>query len=940
MALATLYSLPHQHHSLTSHEAHDFLMEFQARNVRRKLQSIQMRIVDMAKKGRQDVPVGDEEQITFGSSWLACLMVLMQPDTHSAERLFCAQTLMHRLRRSKMAEAIDLEIEIQPGTYHADTTLRSYQDWITACHAPLGQLIARHLENSATASNNFIQDEERIKCELSLITLAFLAFHHSLQVDEHTQPLLTTLGAAMAAIALRLRYTPQSMAQGVPASSTPMVHMILHALQTVAPPHHDISLCACACLGAIPDTILASPGGARSKISIDPRCLVAAHEELRNPATGVYPLWQALAGTTNTTALLWTCERWAKYLPLPWEGFVEPSLTHVQRNLEHPSSMAYLVAIFEAASKTPEKILSFSLGLDPQNQANKKRQSSKSKKRQKELLEEGSTDGKRSEAMAEFHHRGDIACKTAAIVWNDLQPVIASSPEGVACLCACVNVCLPHWIRHAPTQSPELVQSIMAAFQEVCLHPDRNIRGQTYEPLCNLHSAMQELDESSPLESIMVDHLFNCSMRLATSCGYPSDYFDYMSQDNDDELEIERNDVRDVLRAVSGGEDHYSGPPKAFSLRVLDSIVRTCTESILHQHDSNGLPHETAVHALSALAKPLNLLAEAYVRNELPRPEAIETLAVACRGLSCLAERLVDALPRLPVSQVFLLPRLLNLGIASLCPAFSALCRQSQGLSAELNRTLATVMQAAALSVVHIPELAHESTLEHSQFDIRGAFRSPGGEDHVGILVFQRLSTEGDELVQHVVRLGHENGGTLLMDLCRVHDNLKAIENERGPGIHHGKGVTPRTRRILLETISRFTKTAKSTPGLLEDGGAQAEKLLQDLFHSTVVSIVKCKSQHMDASTLFQICEETFDLASFSPFLVSQLFASSIEPLARECVSSMIQAGVYGYEQPLIRDGPDEALIQVRKCTSLLSLLCSDTLLTLLFYSGAASGQR
>lgn len=914
LALATLYSLPHRRESLSSHDAHNYLIEFQARNVRRKLQSIQQRQVDLSKRGgSQEASAADEEAISFGSSWLASLMVLIQPDTHSAERLFCAQTLMHRLRRSKMAEAIDIEIESSPGIYQGEATLKAYHEWIDAWHAPLGRQIASHLEKSTTiAPSNLIQDEERSKCELSLLTLAFLACHHSIHEDEHTTPLLTTLGSAMAAIALRLRYTPQSMAHGVPASSTPMVHMILHALQSVAPPSHDISLCACISLGAIPDTILASPGGTTGKLSIDPRCAMAAHEELRNPVTGVYPLWEALSGTTNTTALLWTFERWAKYLPLPWEGFVEPSLKYVKLNMGHSYGMAYLVTIFEAASKNPDQILSFSLGLDPQNpQTSKKRQSSKSKKRQKEVLEEVSTDCKRNEAVAEFNHRGDIACKTVAAVWNDLQPIIVSTPEGVSCLCACANVCLPHWVRHSPTQPHELIHSIMTAFQDLCLHPNRDIRGQTYEPLCNLHAAMQERENYS-LESVMTDHLFKSSMHLATSCAYPPDYFDYLSHDNDDEIEIERNDVRDVLRTVSGGEDVYSGPPRAFSLRVLDGIVRSCTESIMYQHDSNGLPHESAVHALSALAKPLILLSEAYVRSELASPASIETLAVACRGLSFLAEKLVDALPQFPVSQVFPLPRLLNLGIASLCPAFSALCRHCQGDIGELNGTIRVAMQAAALSVVHIPELTIESTLGHSQFDIRGAFRSPGGEDHVGILVFMRLASEGDELATHVVRLGHEHGGNLLLDLCRVHNDLKCIEIQRGPGIHHGKGVTPRTRRILLETISRFAMIANSTPGLLNDGGMHVDNLLQELFHSSVTSIVNRKSQLMDADTLFQICEETFDIASFSPTVVSQLFAPSSKPLAIECVSTMLQSGVYGYERALLCDGPDTALIQVR----------------------------
>jgi hypothetical protein len=577
----------------------------------------------------------------------------------------------------------------------------------------------------------------------------------------------------------------------------------------------------------------------------------------------------------------------------------------------HPSAMAYLVAIFEAAAKKPDQILSFALALDPQNpQSAKKRQSSKSKKRQKEMLEEASTDERRSEAIAEYQHRGDIACKTAAVVWNDLQPNILSTPEGVSCLCACANVCLPHWIRHSPGQSHDLIQSIMASFQDLCMHPSRDVRGQTYEPLCSLHLAMLEV-EHSPLEPLIVDHLFRSTMHLAKSCGYPSDYFDYMSQDSDDELEIERNDVRDVLRAVCGGEDAGSEPQKSFSLRVLDAIVRTCTESIVKQRDSNGLPHETAVHALSALAKPLILVAESFVRNELSTPESIESLSVACRGLSFLAEMLVDALPKLSLSRIFPLHRLLNLGFASLCPAFSILCQSSQGLTAEMNETIRNVMQGAISSVVHIPELAVESTLENSQFDIRGAFCSPGGEDHVGILVFVRLAGEGDELAAHAIRLGHERGGTLLMDLCRLHNDLKGFETERGPMVHHGKGVTPRTRRILLETISRLSTAGKSALGSIEESGIQAEKQLQELFQSAVISISTCSLQTMDAATLFQICEETYDIASFSSSMVSQLFAVSSEPVVTECVSTILRAGLYGYERPLISDGPDVALVQV-----------------------------
>ena len=175
------------------------------------------------------------------------------------------------------------------------------------------------------------------------------------------------------------------------------------------------------------------------------------------------------------------------------------------------------------------------------------------------------------------------------------------------------------------------------------------------------------------------------------------------------------------------------------------------------------------------------------------------------------------------------------------------------------------------------------------------------------------------------------------MDLCRLHNDLKCIEKERGPMIHHGKGVTPRTRRILLETISRLSTVGKSSPGLIEDGGIQAEKQLQELFTSAAISIRNYRSQTMDAATLFQICEETFDVASFSPSMVSQLFTASSEPLCTECVPEILRAGVYGYERPLISDGPDAALIQVRAPYAATSF-SSRRQLTDAFVVGSASG--
>mmetsp|Transcript_30193 Transcript_30193/g.46055 ORF Transcript_30193/g.46055 Transcript_30193/m.46055 type:complete len:1307 (-) Transcript_30193:228-4148(-) len=922
IALSVLYSLPSScPQNLTSQQAHDFLLSIQSRNVRRQLQSIQQSQIDMVKKGNyQKDDLNENSFITWGSSWLASVMVLLSSDSHPAERLFSAQTLMHRVRRVKLVEAIDLEIETPPGGFNTEVILSTYYKWISlSSHDTLRDIIADYFQS------NRAQDEEKVKGELSLLTVAYIAYHNAatIPVDEHTQPLLTTLGATMSAISMRLRYTPQSIADNMPASPTPIVHMILQALEKISTrctlqnqATSAFSLCACALLGAIPDTLLASPGGARGKFSIDPRCLVAAHKELRNPDTGVHVVWQATTiHTSPNLSLLWTFERWAKYLPLPWESFVQKTLDYLVTNggmLQHPYALSYLIAIFEGASWKVDQIITFSLGLDNQNvEGGKKKQSSKSKKRQKDIVKKSTTDFVVEEAKAERIHRGDVACRTTANIWKHLEPILKSSPEGASCLCACANACFPYWTQHPSSGGIELIRLIMTSFQDICGSLNRNIRGLAYEPLCNLHSAMQETSAAeSPFQDLMTDHLFQCSMKLATSCRYPSHYFDHMTIDSDEELEVERNDIRDVLRAISGGEVTYSGPPSKSSLQVLHYIVQACTKSILEDVDSAGLPHETAVHALTALAKPLNCLGEAFVRGELENPRLIEILDTTMKALSYVGEKLVKVLPTLRVAEVFPLSRIFDLGFASLCPALSSICQKGHFPTA-LGLCIQNAMHAAFLSLIHIPELVAESTLDHSPYDIRGAFRGPGGEDHVGILLFSRLANEGEALAKHVLSLGHANGNNLLQDLCKLHGDLKVIENERGAGIHYGKGVTPRTRRILLETISTFTKLAKSTPGLLQDGGTEADRMLRELFESAVMHLSRIpRPGNFDEKTLFEICEHTYDISAFDASLVSCLFSDSSEPIVLDCVSTMMEAGVYGYRNCMTCNGKDKEMVQ------------------------------
>ena len=140
---------------------------------------------------------------------------------------------------------------------------------------------------------------------------------------------------------------------------------------------------------------------------------------------------------------LTTCEQWAKYVSLPFElvhatipvinesfasvgqhnqyGHHHHQQLHEDRQPLSPiaaAAMAYWIAIVEGGTWTVEQILTCSL-LQPteaSRQPNKKRQSSRSKRRNKEVLEERTTSDLFTQAQEEALNRGMVACRTALFV--------------------------------------------------------------------------------------------------------------------------------------------------------------------------------------------------------------------------------------------------------------------------------------------------------------------------------------------------------------------------------------------------------------------------------------------------------------------------------------------------------------------------------------------
>ena len=226
---------------------------------------------------------------------------------------------------------------------------------------------------------------------------------------------------------------------------------------------------------------------------------------------------------------------------------------------------------------------------------------------------------------------------------------------------------------------------------------------------------------------------------MSISCSYPTDYFRDLSIDNDEELEFERNDVRDVVRSVSSldsgnfGGDNSKSP----SILILEYFLNTIHSTIHEAAHHSILPQESIIHALSALAKPLNKLGKKYA--ELPSQNDVGVIITTLSSYHRLFEQLNTAFQYLPTSQILPDSRLGLMGVASLAPFFSSLAdvKQRQApneaelrMIQALDATLRVALEHSILATTKIPELAAESTLKITRYDIRGTMRGPGGEDH------------------------------------------------------------------------------------------------------------------------------------------------------------------------------------------------------------------
>jgi len=327
------------------------------------------------------------------------------------------------------------------------------------------------------------------------------------------------------------------------------------------------------------------------------------------------------------------------------------------------------------------------------------------------------------------------------------------------------------------------------------------------------------------------------------------------------------------------------------SILILQRIVNACDTAIQEAIASDHLPNETVVHILSALAKPLNKLGKMY--KQQPSDIGSDILLMALQSIGNVEEQLNMSFDTRSISELLPLSRLVLMGAASLSPLLSHLVEAmsssspvagdtEKNLFITLQRTILSSLQHAMLSTAKIPELIAESTLKSTRYDIRGAMRGPGGEDHVGCIALLRMSNESDILA----RAMFEIYPTILQDLSNLHHALKESELRRGVNIDYGDGVCPVSRRMIIKVISHFS-LIKMKQG---NQSSEVQAILQQLLQAPLIELRSQASAPQSAEQVFRICEASFDLSYFSPKLVADVFSSNFEDL-----STMFQCLLAGY---------------------------------------------
>lgn len=666
-------------------------------------------------------------------------------------------------------------------------------------------------------------------------------------------------------------------------------------------------------------------------------------------------------------------------LPLFLSTTQEQNIVNKKKKSHHliqESILSFLQSIFDMACYTPEQILAFSSGISILSSSNhtskdkgkltggkkgkvasmKNSASKTTKKRYEKRLNNLSQSENNPLGIAtlESEQQKQVAMQIAIYFMSHFETLLVAlnshhekekdeeqKERILDVVCSCCSACLPYIIQlilhddmnnNNTQQQQQIINAASELFpkmldllqQQICCSNSTRIRYLAISPIFSLYSeatshTLQTLNANQDaLLNYSLQGIFSCVMTLAEKCAYPHNYFhpNYLGEEVDEELERERNDIRDLLRLVTTTPQQQTTKQNndshlniIFALELLNRIVQVCHDAVnkieTNNNNNNEMPSEVVLHALSALAKPLNKLTSTVLsmtnnnnnnhsqHKQYYIEKGCETIQFTMQTLLKSSQILNQgfATTNMTSSVTIMLPisRLLCIGIASLAPMFSNLLMTStpptnnnnnnenflhmlQILQNTARECLISSIHMAFQSTLLIPEILHPFDVSDGSNDIRGAMHTPGGEDHVGALLIMRLCNEAN-ICTHLFT--NENDQTqFLNELSNLVNQLSDIEIKRGYGVNHGQGVIPKSKRILIESASRVavmfcsSSSSSSTPpsSSLPVNVQNILYGMMNIYLDQILALLSSGQQHppMTKEVYYYGCEACFSLAAFS----------------------------------------------------------------------------
>jgi hypothetical protein len=469
---ASNVGLPNQH------AANDWLTQFQSRNLKRNLQSM---------RGKEVVSL-DRLPLGCGSTAWACITVLLNSESSVLHKTLASQTLVHRMRRMKLVEAIDMEMELVSSPQDCQELLQATgqlngneqvaERILQFVKEVLSQISPLTL--SILQSTQLVLTEESAKGQIMIHTILVIVFQVA-QASPHETSLLASLSTFLSLVALKMRQ-PSMLCTLREAIDRVYAHV--HSTCSPSLYFYIASYVA----ANLPEEVL-SP---HSTISIHGQELKQTQIELYTSGSTYVESWLSNEGPLECK--LAVLQGWSMFILLS-QSAVEKSAAVLREAL--------------SATQYQELALKCLAALVEMNEDDDITDKPKSKQSGKSEI-----DHQHAVCLSDLQQRGRVACQVVAHVWDSLVHLPHSRLFWTT-LTSLSRTCLVYMVKSGDWDA-KLAGGLTQANIDLCSHADPSVRLLSLDVLSDLCHAMEGMDETSAANQESIESIVQLFVAVST----------------------------------------------------------------------------------------------------------------------------------------------------------------------------------------------------------------------------------------------------------------------------------------------------------------------------------------------------------------------------------------------------------------------------------------